>query len=48
MDKLSCDIHLPKMIKMLRSVSRDHIIIDSIDHFNFWEFGYIIKYTMQF
>ena len=26
-DKLSCDIHPRKMIKMLRRVSRDHIII---------------------
>ena len=26
-DKLSCDIHPRKMIKMVRRVSRDHIII---------------------
>ena len=26
-DKLSCDIHPRKMIKMARRVSRDHIII---------------------
>ena len=31
-DKLSCDIHPRKMIKMVRRVSRDHIIIcDSFD-----------------
>ena len=27
MDKLSCDIHPRKMIKMVRHVSHDHIII---------------------
>ena len=27
-DKLSCDIHPRKMIKMVRRVSRDHIIIN--------------------
>ena len=29
-DKLSCDIHPRKMIKMVRRVSRDHIIISYI------------------
>ena len=28
-DKLSCDIHPRKMIKMVRRVSRDHIIMSS-------------------
>ena len=31
-DRLSCDIHPRKMIKMVRRVSRDHIIIVS-NHF---------------
>ena len=30
-DKLSCDIHPRKMIKMVRRVSRDHIIITYIE-----------------
>ena len=29
-DKLSCDIHPRKMIKLVRRVSRDHIIMGSI------------------
>ena len=32
-DKLSCDIHPRKMIKMIRRVSRDHIIIIHIGTF---------------
>ena len=34
-DKLSCDIHPRKMIKMVRRVSRDHIIILFIFSFSF-------------
>ena len=48
MDKLSCDIHPRKMIKMVMHVSRDHIIISNKYHPQKKVYLFTIRYVKYY